>query len=65
MRKKINGHDEGGGQYSKYQGMTRPIGKRAVREQHAKEEYTGSYEDEIEQILRYHVADYSNVRIGR
>jgi hypothetical protein len=60
MGKKINGHEEGGGQYPKYQRMTRPIGERAVREQHAKDEYTGSYEDEIEQIFRDHVPDYSN-----
>ena len=46
--------------------MTRPVGERAVREKHAKNEYTGSYEDEIEQIFRDHAPHYSSAgEIGR
>jgi hypothetical protein len=58
--KKINGHDEGGGQYSEKHGMTRLMDERAVREKHAKNEHTGSYERKIIQIVRLHAPHYSN-----
>ena len=34
--------------------MARPIGEWAVREEHTNNENAGSYEDDIEQIIRDH-----------
>ena len=50
--KKKSGHDEGGGQYPEQHGMTGPIGGEwAVRDKHANNEHTGSYQDNIVQIV--------------
>ena len=57
VSKKKNRHDNGGGQYPEQHGMTGPMGERAVRDEHANDEHTDSYQDNIVQIV--HAPHYS------
>ena len=60
--KKKSGHDDGGGQYPEQHGMTGPMGGEwAVRDKHANNEHTGSYQDNIVQIV--HAPHYSGLRL--